>query len=296
LPEGSLTADTRRIIRHRLDSASGVGLAYSEYLPKEKTHADILLVHGLASSSIQFHHEALQFADKGFRVLVPDLRGHGASGVPDGPVVAADFAIPTMAGDLVDLLDHAGAREVHWVGNSLGGILALWLLGTTQVSRLRSLVLFGTCFSMNLPAKIDHVLRLSFLPGADITAWLTARTTTTNATGREAIETAIKQFNVEAGAAIASNVRNYNFVANARAYRQPLLVLWGGKDHAVNLGLRGDIGKFSDRPNFRRIDLPEGGHCANFDMPDAFRAAVEAHWADAERQEALVPAGSGEHL
>ncbi len=276
-----MTNETRRIIRHRIGSRSGVQLAFSEYLPKEKACADILFVHGLASSGIQFHHEALQFADKGFRVLVPDLRGHGASGVPDRPIVAEDFAISTMASDLVDLLDHANVREVHWVGNSLGGILALWLLGTPQVSRIRSLVLFGTCFSMNLPAQVDRVLRMSFLPGADITAWLTARTTTASARGREAIETAIKQFNIDAGAAITSNVRNYDFLSNARDYRQPLLVLWGGKDHAVNLGLRGDIGKFSDRPNFRRINLPEGGHCSNFDMPEAFCAAIEAHWADA---------------
>ncbi|UXN73251.1 alpha/beta hydrolase [Devosia sp. A8/3-2] len=85
------------------------------------------------------------------------------------------------------MLDHAGAREVHWVGNSLGGILALWLLGTPLVSRLRSLALFGTCFSMNLPAQTDRVLRLSFLPRADITARLTARTTTASPSGREAI-------------------------------------------------------------------------------------------------------------
>lgn len=289
-----MATDTQTsVVARRLATASGVTLAYSEYLPRGRAHADILLVHGLASSGIQFHNEALHFADQGFRVLVPDLRGHGISGVPDGPVAVADFAIPTMAGDVIDMLDHAGARDVHWVGNSLGGILALWLLGTPQVSRLRSLALFGTCFSMNLPAQVDQVLRLSFLPGADITAWLTARTTTASAAGRGAIEAAIKQFNVDAGAAIASNVRNYDFVANARAYEQPLLVLWGGKDHAVNLGLRGDIGKFADRPNFRRIDLPEGGHCANFDMPDAFRAALAAHWATAK---ALAPAGNGEHF
>lgn len=291
-----MATETRTtILRHRLDSPSSVRLAYAEYLPRHRSGSDILLVHGLASSGMQFHHEALHFANKGFRVLVPDLRGHGSSGVPDGPVATTDFTIPTMAGDLIDVLDHAGARDVHWVGNSLGGILALWLLGTPLVSRLRSLVLFGTCFSMALPAQASRALRLSFLPGADLTAWLTARTTTASPSGREAIEGAIKQFNVDAGAAIVSNVRAYDFVANARAYDRPLLVLRGGRDHAVNLCLRGDIGKFTDRPNFRRMDLPKGGHCANFDMPDAFRAALEEHWANAERQEASIPPKSREN-
>jgi pimeloyl-ACP methyl ester carboxylesterase len=285
MPEGTLTTDAFKINRHRVQTASGVWLTYSEYLPKDTAHADVLLVHGLASSGLQFHHEALHFADKGFRVLVPDLRGHGLSGVPDGQIAVNEFAISTMAGDVVDLLDHARVSEVHWVGNSLGGILALWLLGTPQVARVRSLAIFGTCFSMNLPAQVVQLLRLSFLPGAYITAWLTARSTTANPSGRRAIEVAIKQFNVAAGAAIASNVRNYDFVANALAYDQPLLVLRGGKDHAVNLGLRRDIGKFTNRPSFEQIDLPKGGHCANFDMPDKFRAALEAHWLKTERLE-----------
>lgn len=278
------------IRQHGLTTASGVSLSYAEYRPNGAVRSDVVLVHGLASAGLQFHHDALHFAAQGFRVLVPDLRGHGASGVPPGAVAVADFSIPIMASDVIAMLDHAGAARVHWVGNSLGGILALWLLGTPTHERLRSLALFGTCFSMRLPGQVNHMLWLSFLPGAPVTAWLTARTTTASAIGRKAIMAAIRQFNVAAGAAIATNVRHYDFVANARGYDRPLLVLWGGKDHAVNLGLRGDIAKFADRPNFTRIDLPEGGHCANFDTPEAFRAALENHWAAAERQEAEAAA------
>lgn len=269
--------------RHQISSAAKFPLVYDEYRPVHGApRADIMLVHGLASSGIQFTGEARRFAEQGFRVLVPDLRGHGLSGVPAGQIAPADFAIPVMAQDLVDILDHAGAGAVHWVGNSLGGILALWLLGTPARDRLRSLALFGTCFSMNLPMQVRHLLRAAFFPGTAATAWITARTTTGNPAGRKAIETAIRQFNLDAGAAIVANVRNYDFVANARAYKRPLLVLRGGKDYAVNQGLRGDIGKFDDRPNFWRIDLPQGGHCANFDMPDAFCTALEEHWGRAE--------------
>lgn len=275
------------IQRHRVTTGSGVPLVYAEYRPEKQCADDILMVHGLASSGLQFHEDALRLAGIGHRVIVPDLRGHGASGVPAGPVSVADFSIPIMAADVLAVLDHAKSDRVHWVGNSLGGILALWLLGTANEYRLRSLALFGTCFSMNLPPLVGSVLRLSFLPGAPITAWLTARTTTGSDTGRRSIEAAIRQFNVDAGAAIASHVRNYDFVSNARTYDRPLLLLWGGKDHAVNLGLRRDIDKFADHANFSRVDLPLGGHCANFDMPDAFHAALAEHWRKASTQEGL---------
>lgn len=264
--------------QHIVSSTSGLALAYAEYLPRGSSSFDILLVHGLASSGAQFHLEALRFAGRGFRVLVPDLRGHGRSGVPQGPITEADFAIAVMAGDLIEILDHARASQVHWVGNSLGGILALWLLGTRHNGRLRSLALFGTCISMNLPAQIGLALRAAFLPGRAITARLTALATTRSGVGRQAIETAIGQFNIRAGAAIAANVRQYDFHANARSFQRPLLVLWGGLDRAVNLRLRGDMAKLVDHPNVRRIDLLSAGHCANFDTHDLFCTSLLGHW------------------
>jgi pimeloyl-ACP methyl ester carboxylesterase len=277
---------------HQVTGAGGVPLVYREYRPSSAARADVFLVHGLASSGAQFEAEALRFARQGYRVLVPDLRGHGASGVPQGPILTADFSPAVMAADMIEVLDHAGAREVHWVGNSLGGILALYLLGTAHCECIRTLALFGTCFSMNLPAQASQVLRLTFLPGADTTGWITALTTTGNPAGRKAIAAAIAQFNVEAGAAIAANVRNYDFVANALAFSRPLLVLWGGRDHAVNLGLKGDIGKFAGKTNFRRVDLPMGGHCANFDMPEEFCAALATHWTGVDADD-MRPADAG---
>lgn len=278
-----LDVETAVAIRlHQVTGAGGVKLAYREYLPSSAARADVFLVHGLASCGEQFEAEALRFAREGYRVLVPDLRGHGASGVPEGEILTPDFAPAVMAADMIEVLDHADARHVHWVGNSLGGILALHLMGTAHAERIGTLALFGTCFSMNLPARVSQVLRLTFLPGAGITGWITALTTTGNPTGRRAIARAIAQFNVEAGAAIAANVRYYDFVANALAFSRPLLVLWGGRDHAVNLGLKGDMGKFAGKANFRRVDLPKGGHCANFDMPEEFCAALAAHWTGAE--------------
>lgn len=273
---------------HRLAGSAGVALSYLEYLPERISRPDVMLVHGLASSGGQFDAEARHFAGLGHRVLVPDLRGHGVSGIPQGRINTADFAIPVMAQDLVDILVHASAGPVHWVGNSLGGILALSLLGTPDSRKLASLALFGTCFSMNLPRQVSSVLRLSFLPGAPVTGWLTARTTTGNAAGRKAIEKAIRQFDVAAGAAIAANVRNYDFVGNAMSFEGPLLVMRGGRDHAVNLRLRRDIDKFTHLPNFKRIDLPQGGHCANFDMPTEFRTALAEHWVRAEASEAAT--------
>ena len=263
---------------HAISTAEGVSIRYRDYRPHGAVRATAMLVHGLASSGQQFEEDARYLGERGYRVLVPDLRGHGQSGVPPGLVRSADFILPVLAQDLLCVLDHAGASRVHWVGNSLGGILALFLLGTPNAARLRSLTLFGTCFALQLPRRVGSLVPLAFVPGKAMTAALTARLTTTSPIGRQAVAAAIRQLNVPAAAAVADAVRSYDFCDNALGFAGPLLVLRGGRDRLVNLGLGRQVARFAGRPGFTRIDLPQAGHCANLDMPAQFRAALEAHW------------------
>jgi 3-oxoadipate enol-lactonase len=67
------------------------------------------------------------------RVLRPDLRGMGASSVPDGP-----YLMETLASDVAAALDACAVERVALVGHSLGGYVALAFtrMFTERVSRL----------------------------------------------------------------------------------------------------------------------------------------------------------------
>ncbi|EHK79395.1 alpha/beta hydrolase fold protein [Sinorhizobium meliloti CCNWSX0020] len=54
-----------------------------------------------------------------FRLIAPDLRGHGQSDKPEGC-----YTIPEMAHDIRLLIHELGLAPVHLVGHSLGGRLA----------------------------------------------------------------------------------------------------------------------------------------------------------------------------
>lgn len=56
----------------------------------------------------------------GFRVLAPDLRGHGKSGKPHDPKA---YGVE-MAEDVLRLLDHLKIRKAHLVGYSMGSYVA----------------------------------------------------------------------------------------------------------------------------------------------------------------------------
>ncbi|QTD96226.1 alpha/beta fold hydrolase [Streptomyces cyanogenus] len=71
-----------------------------------------VLVHGIMSDHRTWHRVAPVLADKGYRVIGVDLRGHGASG-------RGAYSPETWAGDLVETLP---ARPELVIGHSLGAM------------------------------------------------------------------------------------------------------------------------------------------------------------------------------
>ncbi len=257
-----------------LTATDGVRIVYDDNGPREGV--PVVLCHGLAAAGGQLRADAEYFAGLGYRVLVPDLRGHGRSGRPQ-PLTPESLSIARLADDLVAMLDHAGVGPVHWVGNSLGGILALQMLGKHE-ARFRTLATFGTAYRLGLP-RLGGLIPLSYrLLGPGLVAKLTALTTTRNKAARVLIETLVRQNDPEVGGMLASNLATYDLIANAERAKLPILMLRGGRDRAVNAGLGPTIAVMRGHENFTLVELSEGGHCANLDATDEWRAALLRFW------------------
>ena len=262
-------------MRQVVFAADGTRLSYRALGPA--AGPVVVLCHGLAANGSQFEVDAAHFAGLGYRVLVPDLRGHGHSAAPEG-FDPARFAIPVLADDMATMLDHAGASRVHWVGNSLGGIVALALVGC-QPQRFASLALFGTAFALNLPAAAGPLIPLLHrLLGPGLLARITAFNTTRHRPARPLIAAMARSFDPRVGAAVTSQIRRYDLLQQALSYPGPVLVMVGGRDTAVNLALRPALRRIGPRPNWTVIDLPEGGHCANLDASGVWRDALTSFW------------------
>src|SRR5512142_1758111 len=79
----------------------------------------LLLIHGMAGSSETWRAVIPQLS-KRYRVIAPDLLGHGQSAKPRG-----DYSLGAFAVWLRDLLDELGITRVTVVGHSLGGGVAM---------------------------------------------------------------------------------------------------------------------------------------------------------------------------
>ncbi|HEX3962872.1 MAG TPA: alpha/beta hydrolase [Trebonia sp.] len=89
----------------------------------------LIMVHGFMSSGLLTlpHGPATALADHGYRVILPDLRGHGDSGRPHDP---ASYPPDVLADDGLALIDWLGLGpgDYDLGGYSLGGRVVLRLL------------------------------------------------------------------------------------------------------------------------------------------------------------------------
>jgi pimeloyl-ACP methyl ester carboxylesterase len=130
---------------HDFTASDGVRLAWYEL----GEGRPVLLLHGFFSNAetnwLKFGHAPL-LAERGFRVIIPDLRGHGRS---DAPHEARFYPPDVLARDGAELIAHLGLDDYDLGGYSLGGRTAarMAILGATP----RRLIVSG----MGLRGMLD---------------------------------------------------------------------------------------------------------------------------------------------
>ena len=97
----------------------------------------VTLLHGFTQSGRSWH-EIVSLMPTGWKWVLPDLRGHGATRVPAG----APYTMDACTEDLERLWDGLGISRTHLVGYSMGGRLALHV-AATRPERLLSLMTIG---------------------------------------------------------------------------------------------------------------------------------------------------------
>jgi lipase len=94
----------------------------------------LVCLHGVSAHGERFRRLAVERWAARFRVVAPDLRGHGRSGYEP------PWDFETHVADLVDTIDTLGIEQADWVGHSFGGRLLLEL-ASAHPERVRRLVL-----------------------------------------------------------------------------------------------------------------------------------------------------------
>ena len=113
----------------RLQSFSGLSfsgfhrVAYWEWGPA-RTKRTVICVHGLTRQGRDFDFLAQALAERGWRVVCPDLPGRGRS---DWLRDHRGYNLVQYGADMNALIARIGATDVMWVGSSLGGFIGMIL-------------------------------------------------------------------------------------------------------------------------------------------------------------------------
>lgn len=233
----------------------------------------LVLLHGWAMSSAVFA-EALAALATDFRVLAPDLRGHGASDPADGYLLA-DFAA-----DLRQWLDALGLDRFALLGWSLGGQVAL-TLGEEIAGRVERLLLVSTTprfcagdgweeglSETRVRAMARDLGRNYEKTMGDFFALQFKGETLPRERYRDIVDFAVRQGRLpEADVALAAleTLRCEDLRDRLAAVDLPTLVVHGAFDHIIPVGAGRYLGRTLSCA--RCVELPETGHAPFLSRP-----------------------------
>ncbi|HKP73694.1 MAG TPA: alpha/beta hydrolase [Pyrinomonadaceae bacterium] len=141
--------------KSRFVEIEGVRVHYQEAGAKDAP--TLLLIHGFCASNFVWNDVLVPLAEKGFRVVAPDLVGFGFSGKPK----RGEYTFEMQARMIVGLMDALGIERATLVGSSYGGAVAA-VCALDWAERVERLVLVGAV--SNDEVKRRPLLRLAATP------------------------------------------------------------------------------------------------------------------------------------
>lgn len=97
----------------------------------------LVLLHGFPEFWWAWRHQITPFAQAGYHVVVPDMRGYNKSSAPQD---VSAYVLDTLTADVVALADAYGASRFHLVGHDWGAVIGWWV-AARYPQRLNRIVL-----------------------------------------------------------------------------------------------------------------------------------------------------------
>lgn len=117
----------------------------------------LIFIHGWPELSLSWRHQLPVFGSLGFRVIAPDLRGHGRSTFYDRH---ESYAQREIVADMIELLDSTGAEKAIWVGHDWGAPV-VWNIASHHPDRCIAVA------GLNLPYRTFEFGLQAILPLLD---------------------------------------------------------------------------------------------------------------------------------
>jgi 3-oxoadipate enol-lactonase len=234
----------------------------------------VLLIHGFTNYGLAWAPQIAALVHTGYRVILPDLRGHGTSAPATALCTVAD-----LAEDMADLLDHLGTGPVALCGLSLGGMIGLHM-ARYQSDRVQLLVaansrssFVGPEMSAIVNGWIDDFLQQDGPLKRLRATWpmLVNEQFRESAGGRAAFDAWARVAATIKGSSlsyVAQGMNRFDLGGNLSAIRRPVLVIAGEHDQLFSPDQSRAISQ--EIAGSRYAMIQGAGHISSLDSPDQF--------------------------
>ena len=229
----------------------------------------LLMLHSLGTTSAVWDAQAETLA-RSFRVIRPDLRGHGLTGVTPGP-----YSMEQLARDGLAVMDALGIAAAQVAGLSIGGLVAQQMAALAP-ERVTGLMLCDTAMAIPPPSgwtdRAAAVRAGGMAPIADsvLARWVTPGFV--DAPAAQGLKAMLLRTDPEGYAGAAEAIAAADLTESTGRLTQPTLVLVGEQDLATPLASAHALR--DAMPGARLVVIPDAAHIPTMQQADAVTAAM----------------------
>lgn len=234
-------------------------------------NSPVLLFSNSLGTNLSMWNSQLPAAEKHFRVLRYDSRGHGLTTVTPGP-----YTIELLARDALHLLDNLKIQRAHFCGLSKGGMIGMWL-GVNAPDRLHKLILCNTAAKIGTPESWNARIRsvrengMPSIAPSIIERWFTPEFRRSSPETVAHTQKMIESSPPDGYIASCEAIRDMDQRKSISQITVPTLVISGTRDPVIPLPESHFLSE--QIPGAHSVDL-EAAHLSNIEASEQFTTSI----------------------